>query len=354
MSATKPKLCLITTGGTIGMVRDGAGVARPAAQPLAFLGGVPGLGSQFEVEIVPLLNKDSSNITPCDWALVSETIMGRMGDGFDGIVVTHGTDTMAYTAAAVALALGRRPLARPVVFTGAMRASDAAESDGPLNLMDACGVASGDFGEVLIVMGGRVLRAVRASKTRPESLDAFESIGDKPVGVISEASTVWDKDRIVRGGGELGCEHQDREPCFTAEILPVWLSPGVGPSMFRPLVERGEVRGVLLQTMGAGNVPSEGKASWLKFIRDATASDIPVLLTSATPSGIGSGGGYAPGCAALEAGAINAGSLTPACAAVKFRWALGQARRRGGAVVSHVREVMDRDWVGEMGSGFSG
>ena len=130
MPQTKPRLCLITTGGTIGMVADADGTLRPAEEANDFLTAVPELGDRYDLRVVPLMNRDSSEFGPADWT----RIVAAVAEAFstcDGVVVTHGTDTLEYTAAAVAISLGRSPTPCPVVLTGAMRSADHPQPDGP-------------------------------------------------------------------------------------------------------------------------------------------------------------------------------------------------------------------------------
>ncbi len=119
-SITDKKICLIYTGGTIGMHRDVNGVLRPPENPEDFLHLAPELDTS-EFDFVPLLNKDSTNMIPADWTAIAEAIYERRKEGYIGFVVAHGTDTMHFSASAVALALGSN-LNFPVVFTGAQTA----------------------------------------------------------------------------------------------------------------------------------------------------------------------------------------------------------------------------------------
>jgi len=368
MADRKPKLCLITTGGTIAMSRDGDGIARPQRDPHAhadLLRHLPGLAEQYDLDVVPLLNKDSANITPADWSTMAHAIHERWGGGYDGFVMTHGTDTMHYSAAAVALALGEVPLDKPVVFTGAMRTMDDASPDGPQNLVDACRIAALDFGEVLIVFNGRVLRGCRAMKQRSDDgLDAFYTPG---LAALGEAR-ICDGDFTATTPAAVGrASPQGRIPTlradFASRVLPLMLSPGVEPFFAEHLLEMGAGMGVVLQGFGEGNVPDESPGawdygcawedqmqSWVEFIASATGQGVPVLLTSPLAGSGTDENIYGPGRAAIEAGAIVTGNMTPACAIVKFRWAMGvaQQRRCGEGVVAVVREMMQKIWVREM------
>lgn len=345
MADHKPKLCVVTTGGTIGMVRDAEGVARPPAHPTEFLASIPELGERFDLDVVGLLNKDSADITPADWTLLAETVAARATMDYRGIVVVHGTDTMAYTASAVALAMGPPPLPLPVVFTGAMRTADDPEPDGSRNLADACQMATGHIGEVLIVFGGMILRGCRASKRYADRLDAFVSPSFPAYGQVMHGGMATNMCEPCRSD----FSHR-REPRtgFATGVLPITLTPGMSTQPFRSVLEAGGLSGVVLQGLGDANLPTAEPNGWSDFIRGATRRDVPVLLTSPLVGESAARTVYAGGRAALDAGAMGGGNLTFECAVAKLSWAIAQARVDGGAVVPRVREIMQHVYVGEM------
>lgn len=360
----RPRLCVVTTGGTIAMARDHAGTARPPSDPIDPFAAVPDVRDKFDLEVVPLFNLDSVNLTPSHWTALAEAVYARRDAGFDGFVVVHGTDTMAYSAAALALALGPGPLPWPVVFTGAQRTADDEAPDGPTNLRDACEVAAGDFGEVLVVFGGEILRGCRAVKRSAVALDGFEMPGAEPLGGLL-AGGMWTGMNAVGRRREKEWTGDSFFAGFAEGVATLRVTPGVEPGWFRGLLEGdGRASGLVLETLGAGNVPeSAGEAQgklpgagegWVGLIRQATERGVPVVLTGSfagdAPEGGTGEGGYASGRAALAAGGIAAVGLTAACADVKLRWALAKAQaagEEGEDVITRVRETMDRVWVGE-------
>ncbi|MEM7626361.1 MAG: asparaginase domain-containing protein [Planctomycetota bacterium] len=346
MTKRKPKLCLLTTGGTIGMVRDADGIARPPRTPADWRRVAPQLEQNAEIDIVELLNKDSTNVTPADWSLIANAVYERWDD-YDGFMIVHGTDTMHYSASALALALGPPPLPAPVVLTGAQRLPDADDADGPTNLLFAGAIAAErEVAEVVIAFGGRVLRGCRAEKTDAHRLLAFDSPGCPLLGELRK-QVEWNTSAVRRTPGAVR-PVRSLYAEFAERVLPIPVSPGLEPGLFRECLHPERINGVILRTLGAGNVPNMSPHSWVDFIAEATRQDIPVLLTSPFPAGSTAGSVYAPGREAAEAGAIPTGNLTAACAEVKFRWAIARAQHVGGDLISQVRSVMDRVWVGEM------
>lgn len=349
--SAKPRLCLIYTGGTIGMVRD-SGVLHPPDRPEDFLRVAPELDALVEFDFIEVENKDSTNIVPDDWAKIARAIHDRLDDDYDGFVVAHGTDTMHFSASAVAFALGGE-LDRPVVFTGAQTIPEVAHGDARVNLLRACRVAIEDLAEVVICFGEYVFRATRAQKKDERRFDAFESPALFPLAYVTEdilVSPLARRRPAVRIGTKLNLR-----PDFASGILQVSLVPGLEPELVMPSLENPQCRGLVLQSFGAGNVPDQPGFSFHKLIGRAVELDKPVLVTSQFPANATLHTAYAPGRAAIEAGAIPTGNMTASCAAAKFRWVLAQVDRAidDGALrvserIASVAERIGTVYVGEM------
>ena len=348
-----PRICLIYTGGTIGMRRLADGTLCPPQDPSSFLQIAPQLGTFCQVDFVALLNKDSANLTPADWSAISRAIDERLSLGYAGFVIAHGTDTMHYSASAVALALGRPPLPCPVVFTGAQAAPDAPDSDAQHNLLDACRVALEDLAEVVIVFAGRILRGCRAQKRHASDDDAFESPAHPPLGRVGERIEL--SSECCRRP-ERSARPSELKATFSPGLITITLTPGLDPALIEHLIaDPSRCKGLILQVFGAGNVPSEPPFDLTRVIRQATKSGIPVLLTSPFPAGSTLDSAYQSGKLAVQAGAIPTGNMTAACAAVKFSWVLAQVQQhisagthREDERIELVRTMMQTLYVGEM------
>ena len=165
------RIHLVHTGGTLGMsTEDGA--LQPGPYLAGLLEDVPELRRLAEVDVDILMNLDSSSMAPVDWDRIAAHVHARMG-AYDGFVVIHGTDTMAYTASALSFAL--RGLRKPVVCTGSQRPLRAIPTDARSNLVSAVDLATRDVPEVTILVGRSLLRGNRARKASSERYDAFES-----------------------------------------------------------------------------------------------------------------------------------------------------------------------------------
>lgn len=328
------------------MHRDSEGVLCPPENPEDFLELAPELDIS-EFDFVPLLNKDSTNIIPEDWTRIAEAVYERRADGYIGFVVAHGTDTMHFSASAVALALSRN-LNFPVVFTGAQTAPDVHHGDARVNLLRAFKVAVEDIAEVVICFGDFVFRGCRAQKKDERRFDAFESPAYFPLAHITEKILV-NSMAFKRNSRSGDIKLNSR---FAPGILQVSLIPGLEPKLLKPLLNQNECEGIVLQSFGAGNVPSIDageKYSWEGFIKQAKECGKPVLITSQFPANATLHTAYVPGKAAVEAGAIPTGNMTSACATAKFRWVLAQVSHIEDKIekLEKIRSMMNTDYVGE-------
>lgn len=350
MSNGLPRICLIYTGGTIGMNRMPDGTLRPPDDPNSFLRIAPELETTVDLDFVPCMNKDSTNMNPGDWTEMAQAIYDKRNHGYRGFVVAHGTDTMHFSASAVSFALGRN-LNFPVVFTGAQTIPEVYHGDARVNLLRACKVALLDLAEVVIAFGDYVFRGCRAQKKDERKFDAFESPAFFPIGYITE-EIILNPVAVPRK------EHRSDiayYPNFEKGILQVSLIPGLEPELLEPALSADNCKGVILQSFGAGNVPNEGSYSFAEFIGKAKQLHKPVLITSQFPANATLHTAYEPGRAAIEAGAIPTGNMTASCAVAKFRWVLHQVnaeiqagKKAESDRIESVRGMMKTIYVNEM------
>jgi len=317
----KPKICLIYTGGTIGMIRSKENGLRPPLDPKDFLKVAPEIADIVDFDFVPLLNKDSTNINPNDWKNIAKAIYERRGAGYKGFVIAHGTDTMHFTSSALAFAFGSS-LNFPIVVTGSQTIPEVIHGDAKINLLRACKVACSDLAEVVISFGDYIFRGCRVQKKDERRFDAFESPAFFPIGYISESIELTPLAQPRVGG-----EHPkmiDFCPEFEEGILQVSLIPGLKPDLLIPSIESEHCKGVILQSFGAGNVPNEGEYSFIPLIKLAKKLNKPTIITSQFPGHATDNTDYQAGIEAHRAGGIPTGNMTSSAAYVKFSWILAQ------------------------------
>lgn len=345
----KPNICLIYTGGTIGMYRDPVSrILRPPENPQSFLSIAPEIKELADFDFYSIMNKDSTNMNPNDWKTIAQEIYDRRDMGYDGFVVAHGTDTMHFSASAVALALGKN-LNFPVVFTGAQTAPDIWHGDARVNLVRAFKVASTNIAEVVICFGDYVFRGCRAQKKDERRFDAFESPAFFPLAHITEEILISDLPRKRKSKKEeINIEFRNE---FAPGVFQVSLIPGLEPGLLSEMIDYKKCNGIVLQSFGAGNVPHEGEYSWMNFIRKSTERGTPVLITSQFPANATLHTAYEPGRAAIGAGAIPTGNMTSACATAKFRWVLAHEEVKkldNEEKLKKIGKLMNIDYIGEL------
>ncbi|HEX7004213.1 MAG TPA: asparaginase [Trueperaceae bacterium] len=324
------------TGGTIGMRRGERGYEPAPGYLAARLEGMPELSHPDLPRYVlheysPLL--DSSDLGPAEWEEIARDIAANY-DQFDGFVVLHGTDTMAYSASALSFML--EGLAKPVLLTGSQVPIAEVRSDARENLITSMMLAAGGrLSEVCLFMNGRLLRGNRATKISVGGFDAFESPNLPLLGEVGVGIELREELLLPPG------ERLQVRPLAGAEVAAVRLFPGISA----PLLERildGELRGVVLETFGAGNAPSRD-ARLLSALR--RASDRGVVLVNCTQCLRGSVNmsGYATGRALSLAGVVSGGDMTVEAALAKLSHLLSL-----DLPVERVRELMPSSLRGEV------
>lgn len=359
---TKPRICLLYTGGTIGMVREPRGtgyILRPPSRPEDLLNRLKVMDEVHDVvdlDFVELMNKDSTNMMPKDWTHIAFAIHERLDRGYHGFVVVHGTDTLHFTASALTFVFGEN-LPVPIVLTGAQTTPDVVHGDARVNLLRALRVACEDVAEVVVAFGDYLFRGCRVRKKDERRFDAFESPAEAPLGSIMEQIVL--SEGVKRRTSTP--EPLNFQPFFAEGIVQFSLIPGLEPDILLPVLENPGCQGIVLQSFGAGNVPTEGRYSFEPFIRKAVGRGIPVIITSQFPANSTLTSYYEPGTKAIEAGAIPTGDMTHAAATTKFRWVLYQVQERitagllsKGQKRAVIAEMMERIYVKEMTPGIQG
>jgi L-asparaginase len=327
-----PRILVLHTGGTLMMRAGDAGALRPDVYGRDLVAELPILARIAEVSTRVLFDLDSGDMQPGHWIEIARAVHAALGDeSTDGVVVVHGTDTMAYAASAVALLLG--PLPKPVVFTGAQRPLTEARTDARANLVDAVIAATLPVPEVVIAFASRLLRGVRSVKEDARGLSAFDSPRCPPLAELGVDVEIADH---VRAGAPLAALDSRIEP----RVLAVRVFPGLDPALVRGAVRAG-VRGLVLEAYGTGNLPHLA-GSLIPALDEARAGGVPVVVVSQCHRGAVDMRRYAGGAAAAAAGAISGGDMTVEAAIAKTM--IGLARYDSDVPF---REWLERDIVGE-------
>ncbi|MEB3222005.1 MAG: asparaginase [Candidatus Sericytochromatia bacterium] len=312
MSARK-RLLVINTGGTLGMDPRKTAPLGPSALADQVLRFIPEAREIADIEMKVLFNQDSANVQPAHWDAIAACVAEAI-DTYDGFVVIHGTDTMAYTAAALSYMLVNLP--RPVVLTGAQRPIASIRTDAKTNLVNALELATRDIPEVGLFFDHRLFRGNRAHKVSIDDFDAFASPNFPPLAEVGLHVQVRE-DLVRRPAGLF-----QLQPGFCDKVLILCLFPGLRPEHLMPLLDA-DLKAFVIEAYGAGTVPV-AERSLLPFIEEATRRGRLVAIASQALSGRVEPALYEAGRRALDAGAVSCGDMTPAAAAVKLMFMLAQ------------------------------
>lgn len=327
------KILLIQTGGTIAMSAKGDGVELdPDAWSALLYKQIPQLEQLAEIHTTPLFFEDSSDLNSSHWVTLSECIFENYTQ-YDGFVVLHGTDTMAYTASALSFSL--QNLTKPVIFTGSQVPMSNIRSDAQRNLINAIEMATTDIAEVAICFNDHVYRGNRATKTSIGDFDAFGSPNIPPIAYI---------------GLEIKSSHQSKkavqpfsiQPTFSNELLVLTVFPSLNTEFLMNL-DLSKLKAILVRSFGSGNFPRKGIFNLLPFFEKCAKHGVILVILSQADSDSVNLTKYPGGRAALKVGAISGGDMTLEAALTKMMWLLGQHNTR-----EIVETEYQKDLAGEL------
>ncbi len=335
----KARIMIIYTGGTFGMTRDQQGVLIPFDFNHV-LEHLPTLRNLLlDITVVSFENPiDSSNIEPSHWQSIGKIVFDNY-DEQDGFVVLHGTDTMAYTSSALSFML--QGLSKPVIFTGAQLPISEPRSDARENLITALEIAAAKINgkavvpEVCIYFDYELIRGCRAKKVESMHFDAFRSENYPP---LAKAGVKIDYalDAIARPTGEPFSLRSK----FDTNISIIKLFPGIGSSTIEAIVKTPGLKGIIMETYGAGNAPS---ADWLfTSLREAIGRNILVVNISQCPGGMVMQGRYETSKTLSDIGVVGGADMTTEAAVTKLMLMIGEYG------VDYARNWIARPLAGEL------
>ena len=324
------KILLLTTGGTIASKPGGEGLEPHRSDVMER--ELEQLRTYYDITVQDVMCLDSSNIRPEEWQVIARRIFEER-EAYDGIVVSHGTDTMAYTASAVTYMLP--DIDRPVVFTGSQLPLADMLSDGPDNLRTAFAMAASGHRGVFLAFDRKVMLGCRAVKVRASGFSAFESVNARYAALVSNRGLVVDPDVLPKFTGEARLLTD-----ISRNVFLLKLTPGLNPAVFDMLAAMG-YKGIVVEAFGLGGVNVLHKG--LRGIHRAVEDGISVVITTQCLYDSADLQVYQVGNKLLELGVIQGRDMTSEAAMTKLMWAIGQ-----GMEQEEIAELFRRNLAGEV------
>lgn len=314
----KKKVCIIYTGGTIGMTHTEKGYAPQDGYLPLLLSQMPELQSfrmpnYTLIELNPLL--DSSNIAVNEWNQIAKTIAENY-DAFDGFVVLHGTDTMAYTASALSFMLEN--LKKPVILTGSQIPFCEIRNDAKDNLITALLIAAEEsIPEVCLYFSGKLLRGNRSTKMSADELIAFDSPNYPPLAQAGVRIRLNEANVLSKPTAEFSMQLLNQTPIAVLKVFP-----GIQFGIFENLVTR-NLKGIVLEAFGAGNIPNYDHA-FLKTLEKAAENDTVIVVCTQCLRGSAQIGDYETSAVLQKNGVVSAFDMTVEAAVTKLYYLISK------------------------------
>ena len=312
------RILMIGTGGTIASEMTDAGLS-PGLRGADFLQYVPAVEKLCHVDCLQVCNIDSTNMTPEHWLQITRAVKEHYRE-YDGFVISHGTDTMAYTAAALSYLIQNSP--KPIVLTGSQKPIHMDVTDSKTNLMDSFTVAcDGRIPGVSVVFGGVVILGTRARKTYSKSYGAFSSINYPILGVVQDGRLI---PYIQPAAG--------KEPVFyealNTRVSLVKLIPGITPTYLSFALLESDA--VIVESYGVGGIPSGDQGSFYGLIRSACSQGKVVAMTTQVQNEGSDLSVYNVGHRLKsDLGVLESYDMTIESVVAKLMWALAQTKDSG-------------------------
>jgi len=337
------KILFIATGGTFACIKGKDGL-KPKFSIKEFLKFFPEAEKMADIQGKQLFNLDSTNLSPKHWKEMAQVVYDNYSD-YDGFIISHGTDTMPFSSAALSLAL--KDLSKPVVFTGSVFPAENPNSDARKNLLDSISVVvSNKVKEVCICFHGEIIKGTQARKATNEAtkitnekIGVYSSINCHLTGTVTSGKVIENQKYFSHNSHHKKTNLQLHSN-FDQDIALIKIFPGQKGEVLKSFTDK---KAIIIEAFAVGNIPFENN-DYLEHIKKLTKKGIPVFVTTQNPFGEVDMDMYEVGQKAKRAGAVGCGNMTTETALVKLMWILGNF----SVQKEEVEELMLRSFCGEV------
>lgn len=328
----KKKILLLTTGGTIASLKSKEGLV-PELKGHHLMPYIASFTKEYNVSIEDILHLDSSNIQPEEWLFIGKNVYENCKH-YDGIIITHGTDTMAYTASILTFMLPNIPI--PVVITGSQLPLTHPLTDAIDNLRYAFAMAASGAEGIFVAFNRKIILGCRAVKIRTTGFDAFESVNYPNIATIDSTGLNINRTVLPKNSGEPEFLNQ-----LCSDVFLIKLTPGLNPSIFDMLIDM-NYRGIVIEAFGAGGLHYIHR-DLISKLEKLAEHGISIVISSQCLYERSDLTIYQPGQLALKHGVIQAFDMTTEAAVTKLIWALGQTKD-----MEEVKKIFATNYAGEI------